>query len=116
MVCLLWDGLPLFSEPSAARSMLSAWDLLTREGLVDENDIIPDLLDALPRNAILLSPAEQPEEAIRSRNDEGGKLSVRQPAFHVAHIAQAAAVADVDDLLAAEVGKAAVHCAFPPVP
>ena len=70
--------------------MLSARDLLAWKGLVNENDIVPDLLDTLPWDAVFLSPAEQPEKAVRPGNDECGELPVRQPAFHVAHIAQAA--------------------------
>ena len=105
MVGLLLGGTfrpPPFSVPAAARAVLSARDLLARKGLVNENDIVPDLLDTLPWDAVFLSPAEQPEKAVRPGNDECGELPVRQPAFHVAHIAQAAAVADVDDLLAAQ--------------
>ena len=69
--------------------------------------------NTLPWDAVFLSPAEQPEKAVRPGNDECGELPVRQPAFHVAHIAQAAAVADVDDLLAPEIPDPALHRAHP---
>ena len=55
--------------------MLSARDLLAWKGLVNENDIVPDLLDTLPWDAVFLSPAEQPEKAVRrKRGRDDGEL------------------------------------------
>ena len=67
--------------------------------LVDEDDIVPDPLDTLPRNVVLLPPAEQPEKAVRAKDNDGHHLSLRHPHIHVRHIPKTAAVADVDDLL-----------------
>ena len=67
-------------------------------GLVDEDDVIPDPLDAVPRDVVLLSPAEQPEKTGGTVDDQGCRLAVRHPEVHVPHKAQPPAVRNVDDL------------------
>lgn len=96
------------SEP-AARAPFSPWRLLVRKRLVDEDDVIPDLLDALPWDIVFLAASEKAEKAKRPGHDQRAQLSLRQAALHIADIAEPAAVVNIDDLLAAEVGKAAVH-------
>ena len=49
-----------------------------------------------------LDPAKQPEKPAGTQDHDGQHLPLRDFHVHVRHIAQAAAVADVDDLLAAQ--------------
>ncbi len=83
------------------------------KGLVDEDDVVSDPLDALPGDVELLPPAEQAEKAARAVDDDGYHLPLRHPHVQVRHVAQAAAVADVDDLLAPEIPDPALHRAHP---
>ena len=64
------------------------------KGLVDEDDVVSDPLDALPGDVELLPPAEQAEKAARAVDDDGYHLPLRHPHVQVRHVAQAAAVAE----------------------
>jgi len=81
------------------------------KGFVDENNVVPDPLDTLPRNVVFLSPAEQAKEAVRSEYNNGAHLSLRQFNFHIPHIAQPTAVADVNDFLSPYIPDSASHSA-----
>ena len=72
------------------------------EGLVDEDDVLSEPLDAVPGNVIILAPAEQTEEPAGAKDDQGLDGPLRDAELQVSHAAQTAAVADVDDLLAAQ--------------
>ena len=97
------------SAPAAALFIL----LPPLEGLVDEDDIVPEPLHAVPRDAEILPPAEQAEEAAGAEHDEGLDLSLRDLQLQIPHEAQPPPVADIDDLLAPQVRKS-FHHAVPP--
>ena len=71
-------------------------------GALDENDILPDPSDTAPRNDVIRVPAEQPQKPAGTRNHER-----RAPAgigfdAKIAAVSKPRALADVDDLLVAE--------------
>ena len=83
------------------------------EGFVDEDDVIPDALDALPGEIVLLSPAEKPEKAAGPEHDQCRHLPLWHPDLHIPHEAQAAAIPDVDDLPAPQLHHPALHALTP---
>lgn len=83
--------------------------LVPGKGFIDQNDVIADTGDAVPGDIKLLPPAKQPEKAAGSINDNGTYLSLRDPDIHVRHRSQAAAIGDVDDLLAPKILDPALH-------
>ena len=66
--------------------------------LVDENDVVPDALDAVPGNVKLLAPAEEAEEAGGAVDHNGRRLPLGDLDVYVPYQPQPAAVVDVDDL------------------
>src|SRR5699024_695378 len=86
------------------------------KGLVDQNDIVSDPLNALPGDVIFLPPAEQAEEPAGAVDHDGHHLTLRYPDIHIRRIAQPAAVADVDDLLPPQVLDSPLHRAPLPFP
>ena len=88
------------SEPAAP---LSLWiGLPPLEGLLDQDDIVPNLLDTVPGDNVVLPPAEQSKKPAGARHDQGGYLPIRQLNLHLAHVDPAAAVVDIDDILVAQ--------------
>ena len=83
------------------------------EGLVDEDDVVPDPLDALPGDVVLLSAAEEAEKPAGAVDDDGRHLPLRYDHLQVRHVSQSASIADVDDLLALEIPDPALHRAHP---
>ena len=79
------------------------------EGLVDEDNVIPDALDALPGNVKLLSPAEESKKPAGTVDHNGDHLSLRDTDVHVGHEAKPAAVTNVDDLLTPQIPDPALH-------
>ena len=79
------------------------------KGLVDQHDVVPELLHAVPWDVVVLSPAEQAEEAAGAEHDDGLHRSLRQTDLQVSHIAQLAAVAEIDDLLPPQLEKSYKH-------
>jgi len=107
----------VFSEISARLSLCSelaaAFMLQHRitalEGLIDQNDVVSDALDAFPRNVVFFSPAEQSKKFARTINNDGTDLSVRQPDLHIRNKAKAAPIADIDNFFATHIPYSAVH-------
>ena len=89
------------------------WRLALLEGLVDEDDVVAELLDAVPRDIKILSAAEQPEEPARPKDDDAFHRALRHLYVQIAHTAKAAAVTEIDDLLAPQHGKFTQHRAHP---
>ena len=75
---------------------------------LNENNVRADTADLLPRDNIVISAAEQAEQAARHGHDERGHAAALQ-IDHVRHAAEPAAVADIDDLAAAQRGKPVFH-------
>ena len=84
-------------------------DVPALKGLVDENDVVPEFLYALPGYVVILSPAEQAEKPAWAKYDQRPYLSLRQLYLHIPHAAQPAAVAEVDDLLAPQLCETIQH-------
>ena len=74
--------------------------LIYNTRLVDEDDVVPDALDAVPGDVVLLPLPEEAEKAIRPVYDDRHHLALRDADVHIRLVAQAAAVANIDDLLA----------------
>ena len=89
------------------------WRLALLEGLVDEDDVVAELLNAVPRDIKILSAAEQPEEPARPKDDDALHRALRHLYVQIAHTAKAAAVTEIDDLLAPQHGKFTQHRAHP---
>ena len=68
-----------------------------------QNDILAKAPDALPWNHIVIRPAEQAKKAALSRHHDGNDLTGEDIKFHIAHIAQPAAVGDIHNFLALKV-------------
>jgi hypothetical protein len=56
------------------------------EGLIDQNNVITEALDAVPWDIIVLSPAKQSEESAGAKDDEGLGRTLRQTQFNVPYI------------------------------
>lgn len=65
---------------------------------LDENDIRPDLADALPRNEKLKLPAKQPEAFTRPRYDQCLDLTAFRIKIQIHHTPQRSAVRNVYNL------------------
>ena len=78
----------------------------------DEDDIVADADDVLPRDAAPTS-ASDGKERDRSRDDEGADLAGDRIQLQIADKSQAAAVLHADDLLITEGGITAVHEGVP---
>ena len=101
------------SVPAAALAVTARLPAL--EGLVDEDDIVPETLDTLPGNIEILPLAKQAEEAARAKDHDAFHAALRDADLHISHIPQPAAVTDIDDLLAPQKRKT-IHHSFPPHP
>ena len=88
-------------------------DVPALKGLVDENDVVPEFLYALPGYVVILSPAEQAEKPAWAKYDQRPYLSLRQLYLHIPHAAQPAAVTEVDDLLAPQLCETIQHSIHP---
>ena len=69
---------------------------------LDQDDIVPDLTDAFPRNDILLLSSQQTEGSGLSGDDHVADLPVTTIHFHIAHKTQSTTVADIDYLFTLE--------------
>ena len=76
---------------------------------VYQNNIIADAADILPGNNEFVMAAKEAEAFAVARNDDGYDASVPAVHLHITDKTEAAAVADIDDLLAFEGGKAVPH-------
>ena len=76
---------------------------------VQQNNIIADAADILPGNDEFVVASKEAEAFAVTRNDDGYDVSVSAVHLHVTDKSEAAAVADIDDLLASEGGKAVPH-------
>ena len=76
---------------------------------VDEDDVLPDAHDALPRQHIIVLAPQQPEPARPPRRDERDEPPLRVVKLRVAHVAQPCPCMHVDDLFIPQVGKIADH-------
>ncbi len=83
------------------------------EGLVDQDDVVPDALDAVPGDIELLPGAEESKEPGGAVDHDGHCLPLRHLEVHVAHGTQTGAVMNVDNLLAAEVPESQLRCPHP---
>ena len=88
-------------------------DVPALKGLVDEDDVVSDPLDALPGDVELLPPAEQAEKPARAKYDQRPPLSLRQLYLHIPHAAQPTPIAEVDDLLAPQLCETIQHSIHP---
>ena len=68
-ICVLSSLAPVSAAP-AAFFALRRW-IAALEGLVDDHDVAAELLHALPRDVVILSPAEQAKEPTRPEHDDG---------------------------------------------
>lgn len=62
-----------------------------------QDNVISDLADTFPGNDKFAFPAEKPEEAAGTGNDQGCETVGLAVKFHIYGTAQAAAGTDVDD-------------------
>ena len=74
-----------------------------------ENNVIPDLTDALPGNDEVLPMPQQTEAPPLSRYDDGADLPTSAVHLHITYIPQPTAVTDIDHLLALQIGKPVSH-------
>ena len=72
---------------------------------VDEDNIVADPADALPRNDKIVAVTEKAQAPALARNDDGDDPAAADVDLHVRDKAQAVPVAGVDDLAAAQAGK-----------
>ena len=75
---------------------------------LNEDNIISDIADTGPGDHIILLTTEA-EELAGPGDNNGRDLAAFTIHLYIRHIAQAAAVADVDDLFALELGKPVTH-------
>ena len=59
------------AQPLFLPAPLFLFPLPALEGLVDEDDILPESLDAVPGDVVVLPPAEQAEEPAGAKDDQG---------------------------------------------
>jgi len=97
---------------------------IAAEGFIHQNDVVSEPLDAVPRDIIVLSPAEQSEKSAGAKDDDGLHCPLGETQLNIPHIPQAAAVTEIDDLLAPQLAEfykhishlATIVCAAPLVP
>ena len=77
--------------------------------LIDEHDVIPEFLNAIPRYIVILSPAEQSKKAAWPEDNDRFYRPLRQTNLQIPHITQLAPIAKIDDLLAPELAKSYKH-------
>ena len=76
---------------------------------VYQDNIVADAADILPGNDEFVVAAKEAEAFAVTRNDDGYDAAIPAVHLHVTDKTEAAAVADIDDLLASEGGKAVPH-------
>ena len=76
---------------------------------VHQDDIVADAADILPGNDEFVVAAEEPEALSAAGHNDGYDAAVPAVHLHITDKTEAAAVADIDDLLAFEGGKAVPH-------
>ena len=69
---------------------------------IDQNDVLTDAHDLIPRNDEPLFTAK-PEKAALQRYDDGGQAAVTDVKFHLRDASELFAVAHADDLLFSEI-------------
>lgn len=77
--------------------------------LVNEDDIIPNFINAVPRNIIFLPSAEQSEKAAGAINNDCTDLSFRKFNVQIGYTAETAAVIDVNYFFAPHIEHSALH-------
>ena len=76
---------------------------------VHQDDVVADTADILPGNDEFVVASKEAEAFAVTRNDDGYDAAIPAVHLHVTDKPEAAAVADIDDLLASEGGKAVPH-------
>ena len=76
---------------------------------VHQDDVVADAADILPGNDEFVVAAEEPEALSVAGHNDGHDAAVPAVHLHITDKPEAAAVADIDDLLAFEGGKAVPH-------
>lgn len=76
---------------------------------VYQDNIVADAADILPGNDEFVVAAKEAEAFAMARNNDGYDAAVSAVHLHVTDKTEAAAVADIDDLLAFEGGKTVPH-------
>ena len=64
-------AVPQMAQPLFLPAPLFLFPLPALEGLVDEDDILTESLDAVPGDVVVLPPAEQAEEPAGAKDDQG---------------------------------------------
>lgn len=80
-----------------------------RKLVLNEDHIIPDTPDSSPWYIVLLASSKEAEKLKRSRNNDCHDFPFWNAQVKVADITEPAAIADVDNLLAAKLGKTLIH-------
>lgn len=78
------------------------------KAFIHQDNIVADLLDAIPGDVIFLAP-QKAEKAALSIGYDGTNPSLRQNDFHIFRITNPAAVTDIDDFLAPQISHSALH-------
>ena len=86
----------------------------SRKGFVNQNEIVSDLLDAVPRDVIFFAP-QQAEKAALAIGDDCADPPLRQHQVHILSVTDALAVTNIDNLLASQVRDSAL-LGMPPFP
>ena len=97
------------AEKRSEKSLAAAGMQKTAHVALDKDQIISDLTDALPGDHIVLVSAEDAAEAAGSGDDERQNTPAFQVDRYIRNITQTAAVTDIDDLLALQIGKPVAH-------
>ena len=105
-----FDRFSAFSVPSPLFSFFYAASPLKR--LIDQDNITAKSLYTVPWYVVFLPPPKQSEEAARSKHNDRLHRAFRQTDLHIVHKPQAAAVADINDLLAPQCCKSVHHNAI----
>ena len=105
--CQCCTPFSLSEQPFAPSAVLIRRTALRRFG--DEDNIVSDLLDAVPGDVILLPPAKEAEKPAGSRDDQRCYPSLRDQHLYVAYKPQTAAVTNVDDLFVPQFHHSALH-------
>ena len=71
---------------------------------IHKNDIRTDLADLIPRDHIIVCPAEGTTNSARSGHYDGQHLAAGSIDLHISYKSQPPSVADADDFLAVQFG------------
>ena len=72
---------------------------------IHQNDVRPDLFDAVPGDPEVIMPSGNPQNPAGTRHQNGADIALRDLNLDIGDKAQAAAVGNADDLLALQLGK-----------